>query len=132
MTVDGTEDYLVQGDKEQKIPPYGWLVHDGAGISIVPAIDFEDYDKVVKLTAPPQEPPQAAVDPLMPGDPVLDELKAIYEAGEKGGAEEVHKELKKAIGRRIHWCECPPGQCVGAKDLGADRFGCRQFSPLIK
>lgn len=129
MTVNGNEDWLVDGDAERRIPPYGWLVYNGVEVSIVDAMTFEGYDKVVKEQPPepPQEAPDQApqADPLM--DPVLAELKVLYEVGEAGGAEEVHKELKKAIGRRILWCNCPPGQCEQL-----DRWSCRQESPLVK
>lgn len=128
MNVNGDEIWLVEGSEERKIPPYGWLVNTPAGIEIVSAAAFEGYDKVVKEVV--EEEPVAADqalhrDPLQ--DPVLAELKVLYEIGEAGGAEEVHKELKKAISRRVLWCNCPPGLCEGG-----DRWSCRQDSPLVK
>lgn len=127
MTVNGNEDWLVQGSEEIKIPQYGWLVnHPSAGIQIVDAFSFEAYNKVVKE-------PEPVVDPVMNTLPdstdsaVLLELKVLYEVGEEGGAEAVHKELKNAIARRMTWCDCPPGICEGG-----DRWSCRQKSPLVQ
>jgi hypothetical protein len=128
MTVNGTEDWLVEGSDERKIPQYGWLVKTAGGIQIVDAMAFEEYDKVVKEVVE-QEP--IAADQALHGDPlqdpVLTELKVLYEVGEAGGSEAVHKELKNAIARRILWCNCPPGQCQEG-----DRWSCRQNSPLVK
>jgi hypothetical protein len=127
MTVNGNEDWLVQGSEELKIPQYGWLVnHPSAGIQIVDAFSFEAYDKVVKEVPEelPEAEPEQPRDPLQ--DPVLTELKVLYEVGEAGGSEAVHKELKNAIARRILWCNCPPGLCEGG-----DRWSCRQKSPLV-
>jgi len=134
MTVNGTEDWLVEGSEERKIPQYGWLVNTAGGIQIVDALAFEEYDKVVKeptaeelaavaATMNQQEVPEGT---MTLHDPVLVELKVLYEIGEEGGAEAVHKELKAAIARRILWCNCPPGQCQEG-----DRWSCRQNSPLV-
>lgn len=125
MTVNGTEDWLVEGSEERKIPQYGWLVKTAGGIQIPDALAFEEYDKVVKeVVEEVYDEPELHGDPLQ--DPVLIELKVLYEVGEAGGSDAVHKELKNAIARRILWCNCPPGLCEGG-----DRWSCRQKSPLV-
>lgn len=134
MTIDN-QTWLDINGRELRVPDYAWVVNNGVEISVIDALEFEAYDKVVKEVEMDPSTQDLVDSGGLPEaqalrisqDVVLEELKVLWEVGETGGADELKKELKKQIGSRMTWCTCPPGQCAEA-----ERWSCRENSPLVQ
>ena len=134
MTVDGAPWITLQG-KELRIPPLAWIVRDASGNrSIVEALDFENYVKVVpnvppsvQLAAVPDLPVEGPVIHSVHDDELLLDVKVAFELLQLSQYDEALKVLRVALSSRAQWCNCSPGQCEKL-----DPWSCRDKSPLVK
>lgn len=58
---------------------------------------------------------------------LLNEVWEAFELCDRDYDEPLYKKLVEILGKRVNWCSCPPGLCVGSQVRG-----CRQNSPLAK
>ena len=136
ITVDGQHYFIIGGD-EIPIPWLGWILKDTSDrLSLMQALDFENYAKVV-----PDPPDPMTVDVIAdtlihksmlgPQDQTVSdlllEIQVAIELMQNDNSDNALKHLIAAISKRTTWCECPPGECVGG-----DVWSCREKSPLVK
>lgn len=130
LTVDG-ETWITLGSEEIKIPYLGWLVRGSSGqISVVDALDFEKYQKVVQnVTVLPLAVPTEVITLPAPvrDDELLADTKLVFEMLQMDSYDEARKLLTTMLSKRTTWCNCSPGLCEKA-----DPWSCREKSPLVK
>lgn len=69
---------------------------------------------------------QLMTEPTSPAEfPELNRLVDIYVLLDP--ETEAARKLRELVAPKIHWCQCPPGQCAGLVDMV-----CREKSPLAK
>lgn len=98
-------------------------------ISIVDALEFENYIKVVpnyvpELIAPPTE---IHTQTVVPDKELLLEVKVAFELLQMDQYDEALKNLRAILASRVEWCDCAPGICEKQ-----DQWSCREKSPLVK
>jgi hypothetical protein len=135
MTIDGQPWITLNGEEEVPIPDLAWVVKNADGImSLVDALDYENYVKVVPNVVPIIAAPSTEID-LRPGqisyaspdDDLLLEVKVAFEMLQMGNSDEALKALQATLSSRAEWCVCSPNQCEKL-----DPWGCREKSPLVK
>ena len=132
LTIDGLH-WIKLGGEELPLPQYGWIVlHSDGRKTIVPALEFETYVKVVPLAPDPMLQTAEAVSGAVSEysfatSELLVDVQVAIELLQGGNNEDALKHLVGVIAKRVVWCTCAPGECVGA-----DKWSCRTKSPLVQ
>ena len=134
ISVDGQNCIKIAGEK-LPLPDLSWIVRDATGhMSIVDALEFENYVKVVPLVAErfneiPADIPSAGMTMPATDDGLLLDCKVVFgmlKIGSPEASQEALKHLTTMLSSRTKWCTCAPGQCQKL-----DVWGCREKSPLV-
>ena len=137
ITVDG-QNWIKMAGEELPLPDLSWIVRDATGhMSIVDALEFENYVKVVPYVPetfdePPVAPPIAGIAGIVApatDDGLLLDCKVIFgmlKIGSPEASQEALKHMTTMLSSRTSWCNCAPGLC---EEL--DVWGCREQSPLV-